>query len=98
MIIIHAEFSVDSSKHQAFLTEIQSLVAASRLESGNISYDLYKDTEQENKFKMVEVWQDKAAVDSHNASDHFKAFVGKAKDFLNAPLQVKAFHGEPINA
>jgi quinol monooxygenase YgiN len=97
MIIYHAEFSIDSAKHQAFLEEIQSLIIASRLESGNISYDLFKHTEKENIFTMVEVWQDNTAVESHNVSEHFTSFVGKAGNFLNAPLNIKAFNGEPVS-
>ncbi len=96
MIIIHAEFNVDPAKHEAFLNEIQPLIEASRAENGNISYDLLKDTEVENKFTMVEVWQDQAAIANHNAIDHFTSFVGKAGNFLNAPLQVKAYHRQPL--
>ncbi|MDM5155326.1 putative quinol monooxygenase [Bacillus sp. DX1.1] len=96
MIIIHAVFHVDAAKQQAFLEEIQPLITASREESGNISYDLYKDTEKENVFTMVEVWQDAGAVASHNASEHFTSFVAKASNFLTAPLDVKAFDGQPL--
>ena len=46
MIIIHAIFQVDPAKQQAFLEEIQPLIHGSREESGNVSYDLYKDTEK----------------------------------------------------
>lgn len=97
MIIIHAVFNINSAKHDAFLEEIQPLIAASREESGNISYNLYKDTEKENVFTMVEVWQDTQAVASHNSSEHFTSFVGKAKDFLTAPLDIKAYEGHTLN-
>jgi quinol monooxygenase YgiN len=97
MIIIHAVFNINSTKHNAFLEEIQPLIAASRAESGNVSYDLHKDTEKENVFIIVEVWQDTQAVASHNSSEHFTSFVGKSKDFLTAPLDVKAFEGQPLN-
>ncbi|MCP3764870.1 antibiotic biosynthesis monooxygenase [Domibacillus sp. A3M-37] len=97
MIIIHAVFNIHPTKHNAFLEEIQPLIAASRAESGNVSYDLHKDTEKENVFIMVEVWQDAQAVASHNSSEHFTLFVGKAKGFLTAPLDVKAFEGKPLS-
>lgn len=96
MIIIHAEFTVDSAKHQAFVQEIQPLIVASRLEDGNISYNLYKDTEQDNIFTMVEVWKDDKAVEIHNASEPFTSFVAKAGNFLTAPLDIKAFNGQPV--
>ncbi|MED1203567.1 putative quinol monooxygenase [Heyndrickxia acidicola] len=96
MIIIHAGLTVNPEKQEAFLKELQPLIEASRKESGNISYDLKKDTEKENVFTMVEVWQDAAAVASHNASEHFTSFVAKAKEFLAAPLDVKAYEGQPL--
>lgn len=57
MIIIHAIFQVDPAKQQSFLEEIRPLIHSSREESGNVSYDLYKDTEKENVYTMVEVWK-----------------------------------------
>ena len=52
MIIIHAIFQVDPAKQQSFLEEIHPLIHSSREESGNVSYDLYKDTEKENVYTM----------------------------------------------
>ena len=60
MIIIHAIFQVDPAKQQSFLEEIQPLIHGSREESGNVSYDLYKDTEKESVYTMVEAWKDEA--------------------------------------
>jgi quinol monooxygenase YgiN len=98
MIIIHATFHIHAAKQDGFLQEIQPLIAASRAENGNISYRLQKDTETENVFTMIEVWQDMQAVASHNSSEHFTSFVANAKDFLTAPLDVKAFEGKPLNS
>ncbi|KEK22178.1 putative quinol monooxygenase [Bacillus gaemokensis] len=98
MIIIHAVFQVAPAKQQAFLEEIQPLINGSREEKGNVSYDLYKDTEKENVYTMVEVWQGAEAVASHNASEHFTSFVEKANQFLTAPLDIKVFDGQPVNS
>jgi len=96
MIIIHATFHINPTMQDQFLEEIQPLIAASRAEAGNISYRLQKDVESENIFTMVEVWQNKDAVASHNASEPFTTFVAKVKKFLTAPLDVKAFEGQPL--
>jgi quinol monooxygenase YgiN len=96
MIIIHAEFQINPMKEQAFLEEIHPLVALSRAEDGNITYDLMKDTERESVYTMVEVWKDSAAVESHNTSEHFTSFVGKAPDYLAAPLNVKIYEGNKV--
>ncbi|WP_438349367.1 putative quinol monooxygenase [Paenibacillus sp. FA6] len=97
MIIIHATFNIIADKQQAFVEEIQPLIEASKAESGNISYDLFKSTDKENIFIMVEAWQDSDAVAFHNASTHFTTFVGKAGNFLAAPLDIKSFNGQSIN-
>lgn len=96
MIIIHAIFQVDPAKQQSFLEEIQPLLHGSREESGNVSYDLYIDTEKESVYTMVEVWKDEAAVASHNTSEHFTSFVSKAPQFLTAPLDIKVYSGELV--
>ncbi|PGO22386.1 antibiotic biosynthesis monooxygenase [Bacillus cereus] len=96
MIIIHAIFQVDTAKQQSFLEEIQPLLHDSREESGNVSYDLYKDTEKESVYTMVEVWKDEAAVASHSTSEHYTSFVSKAPQFLTAPLDIKVYSGELV--
>lgn len=97
MIIIHAGMTIHPEKETVFLEEMNGLMKASQAEEGNVSYKLFKDAEKENAFLMVEVWKDEAAVQSHNASAHFQAFVAKAKDFLAAPLDVVAFNGEQLS-
>ncbi|WP_064090917.1 putative quinol monooxygenase [Rossellomorea aquimaris] len=96
MIIIHAGFHINPVKEEAFLNEVHSLIAASRAEEGNISYDLMKDTEKDNVYTMVEVWKDEAAVESHNTSEHFSSFVRKAPEYLAAPLDVKTYEGNKL--
>lgn len=98
MIIIHAKLAVHADKQEQFLEEVKALIAASQAEEGNVSYNLLKDTTQESLYVMVEVWKDHAAVASHNTSSHFVAFVGQAKSFLTAPLDVTAFEGQPLQA
>ncbi len=96
MIIIHAIFQVDPAKQEVFLKEIQPLIHRSRAESGNVSYDLYKDTEKESVYTMVEVWKDQQAVATHNASEHFTSFVSNADQFLTAPLTVNVYDGQRV--
>ncbi|WP_062232757.1 putative quinol monooxygenase [Fictibacillus sp. FJAT-27399] len=96
MIIIHAKNYVNASKEEEFVNEIQQLISASKAESGNISYDLFKDTAEEHAYMMVEVWQDLEAVDAHNKSEHFTSFVAKAPEYLSRPIELKVFNGKQI--
>ncbi|WP_459502670.1 putative quinol monooxygenase [Bacillus sp. C1] len=96
MIIIHAEFQVNPVKEAAFLEEIRPLIQGSREENGNVSYNLYKDTEKESVFTMVEIWETEEAVASHNKSEHFTSFVAQANQYLTAPLNIKVYAGQQV--
>ncbi|MDN4600842.1 putative quinol monooxygenase [Paenibacillus sp. F6_3S_P_1C] len=96
MIIIHAHLQVKPDQEQAFLAAAKELIAATRNEEGNISYELAKSTEQEQKYTMIELWKDEAATASHNASAHFQAFVQQAAAFMAAPMNVEVFAGEAV--
>ncbi|WHY71433.1 putative quinol monooxygenase [Fictibacillus enclensis] len=96
MILIHAKMFVNPTKEEDFLVEIQHLITASQEESGNVSYDLFKDTVEASTYLMVENWKDLEAVDAHNKSSHFTEFVEKVPNYLIRPLDVKVFNAEPI--
>ncbi|WP_435920766.1 putative quinol monooxygenase [Paenibacillus sp. DYY-L-2] len=97
MIIVHAEMKVNREVEAEFLKSVQELIESSRAEAGNVSYKLLKETDQDDTYLMVEQWEDQQAVEAHNASSHFQAFVAKAPTYLTAPLQVQAFLGQPIS-
>ncbi|WP_188540790.1 putative quinol monooxygenase [Paenibacillus segetis] len=97
MIIIHAYLKVNPEVEAEFLESVQELIESSRVEAGNVSYKLLKDTDQDNTYLMVEQWKDEEAVGAHNASSHFQAFVAKAPRYLTAPLHAQAFIAQPIN-
>ncbi|MDR1881962.1 MAG: antibiotic biosynthesis monooxygenase [Prevotella sp.] len=53
----------------------RSVVDETRKEDGNISYNLYRDCKNPLKYTILEEWKSQAAIDGHNESAHFKAFV-----------------------
>ncbi|KMM37418.1 putative quinol monooxygenase [Guptibacillus hwajinpoensis] len=96
MIITHAGLQINVDKEQAFLEEVRTLIEESRKEKGNISYTLMKDVEQDNAYTMVEIWESLDAVEEHGQSEHFKAFVQKAPEYLVAPLEVNSYEGHEV--
>ncbi|MFV0310422.1 MAG: putative quinol monooxygenase [Dysgonomonas sp.] len=52
-----------------------TVVDETRKETGNVSYDLHQDCKDPLKYTILEVWKSQAAIDEHNTSAHFKAFV-----------------------
>lgn len=75
MIKIIARNTVLEGKKEEFISIVKELVEKSRAEEGNISYDLWEDINNTNVFTFIEEWKDRAAVDEHNASEHFTRIV-----------------------
>lgn len=67
---------VAKAAYQSELEKIfHTVVDETRKEQGNVSYDLHQDISNPLKYTILEVWKSQAAIDLHNESAHFKAFV-----------------------
>ncbi|WP_010238795.1 putative quinol monooxygenase [Clostridium arbusti] len=75
MITITAKSIVKQDKIDEFINLAKELVKKSVKESGCISYNLYQNINYENMFTVIEEWESKKAIKSHNDSDHFKSIV-----------------------
>ncbi len=53
----------------------QELIEKTRREELCISYELFVDQQDEGHFVFVEEWPDRAALDVHCATEHFKRLV-----------------------
>ncbi|HET9393624.1 MAG TPA: putative quinol monooxygenase [Candidatus Rubrimentiphilum sp.] len=89
---VHYTFaSEDAGKAASIFRELRD---ASRMEEGVISFEVGRGQDDPNVFALWEEYRDKAALDAHLASDHFKRLVingvrllAKRRDFaMVAPL------------
>lgn len=53
---------------------LHDIVDSTRLEAGNVSYDLHVDIQNPLKYIILEVWKSQAAINIHNEAEHFIAF------------------------
>jgi len=68
---------------------LKQFAAASRKESGNVEFAPLREIGRDNRFAMVEAWQDKNAFEAHGAAQ--KALADKLQaDFLS-PLDARQF-------
>ncbi|MDR1259066.1 MAG: antibiotic biosynthesis monooxygenase [Tannerellaceae bacterium] len=56
------------------LAAIEAVVAGTRKEEGNISYDVFRDVTNPLRYTFIENWKSQEAIASHNASAHFIEF------------------------
>lgn len=69
VIVVKAEYQKELEK------VFHTVVDETRKEEGNVSYDLHQDTANPLKYTILEVWKSQDAINIHNESAHFKAFV-----------------------
>jgi quinol monooxygenase YgiN len=67
---IHYTFAAeDADKAEALLRELRE---ASRKEEGVVAFEVGRSQEKPNVFALWEAYRDKAALDAHMATEHFK--------------------------
>lgn len=77
----------DFIRHDAIETVMplyEELVRLTRLEPLNISYELCIDREDPGHFIFLEEWPDRAALDAHCATEHFRRLVPQIDAFQSS--------------
>lgn len=82
MIVNHVHFTVDPATRDEFLDAVRDLVEASNDEDGVLEYRAAVDVRDENTVRFLERYEDEAAVDAHESSEHFQSFAARLPDFL----------------
>lgn len=84
MIKIISRNRIKEGKKEEFLSLVKELVEKSRAEEGNASYGLWEDKKDPNVLTFVEDWRDQAAIDLHNATEHFVRIVPQMRELIVA--------------
>lgn len=75
MLKVIAEDFIQPEWVETVLPLYRELVAATQKEPLCIAYDLYIDAKDSGHFIFIEEWPDRAALDEHCASEHFRRLV-----------------------
>ena len=76
----------DAAFQADFEKALKAVVDGTNTEEGNISYESHKDINNPLVYVIIEVWKSQEAINFHNETPHFKAFVEALGD--NADLAV----------
>lgn len=94
MIIVLARLTVQADKKTELLALAQNVIAATRQESGCLSYSLLDDRYNPTACMFVEQWQDKPALQQHLQTAHIREWRQKSKDLLAAATVIKVYEAE----
>jgi quinol monooxygenase YgiN len=86
-VISHVDVAPDP-KVAAMLT---TLATASRLEEGNIRFDVLLHTMRSNHFEVIETWKNEKALENHAAAAHTKKYRDDLQAALGSPLDERIY-------
>ena len=91
-IIVFASFYPKKEKNNEVKEIILNMIAPTRAEEGNESYNFYETKKDDNKnisFHLFEIYKNSAALDFHRNTVHYKNYRSKIADLLDKPIEVK---------
>ena len=91
MIKIVAVMKVKAEYLDTFKTLAKELVEKSLAEEGNISYSLNELIGDPATLAFIEVWKDQAAIDTHNATEHFTSILPRLGELCENAQPVNLF-------
>ena len=91
MIKIVAKLRIPQEKQAAFKATAAEIVEKSRAEAGNVFYTLNVSKADPEVMAFVECWKDQAAVDFHNATEHFTTILPKLGAMSTEPASIELF-------
>jgi len=91
MIVISGTITLDPAKADAAHEAIVTLVAATRAEPGNITYEYTRDHADAGYWRVFEEWADQAAVDAHMGAPHMAEFMGAMGGFGIAGVDISTY-------
>ena len=82
MIALVAKLPIKEGKVDEFIEIFKGLMAHVAEEDGTLMYTLNRDQADPNTLIVMERYRDKAALDAHSSTPHFKEFFKKSGEFI----------------
>ncbi|MEU4778999.1 putative quinol monooxygenase [Micromonospora sp. NPDC023633] len=87
-IRVIAEAHARDGALEQLLAQAKLLIAPTRAEPGNISYEILHDLDDPNHLVFVEHWQSQAHFDAHLASEHLAAYSQVTSPLLAGKVRI----------
>lgn len=91
MIVQHATIPLDPDAREDGLDALRELGEQSRAESGVVDYRVTVDADDDTLVRIIEQYEDEAALGAHSESDHFAAFQEALPTFLGGDPEIIRF-------
>lgn len=91
VVQVVANVFVKPGDEEKFKAAAARIVGPTRLEDGNVSYELNQSLTNPSEFVFLETWGSKTALNLHLATEHMAAFFDVVKPLFSAPPVINTF-------
>jgi quinol monooxygenase YgiN len=88
MIVVRMTMNVLPEKQKELVQTLLSMIEPTGKEAGCLSYAVFCDIEDKNRFILLEEWETRQHLDHHMRSDRFSVLLG-TKTLLCEPLKIQ---------
>lgn len=88
MIVFRITMNVNPEKQLEMMQTLLSMIEPTAKEAGCLSYGVFSDIEDKNRFSLLEEWETREDLDHHIASHRFGVLLG-TKALLREPLEIQ---------
>ena len=91
MVAVYVKENLKDGVRDEYVEYMREAMRLTKLEEGNVAYDLYVPADEPNGCVMIEVWETKEALDRHMNTEHFLKFIPGGDVYKSAPSEIRIF-------
>jgi len=91
VIVVHSEVPVKPDRREEARELLEAMAVRSRAEDGVVDYRVTTDLEEPDMFRILELYEDAAAFESHESSDHLERFAADMAPCLYGTAELTRF-------
>lgn len=92
MIVLRLKMQCRPEKTEQAMAAFEEVIAPSRAVDGAVSYDIGRDIANPDSFIVVEVYEDRAALERQESLPVVEKTIGLLEEFLAAEPEATIFH------
>lgn len=81
----------DAANGQKLVDAATRLVELSLHDKGCVDYDLYRSTTNDDRFMIIETWQNRHDLEAHQKTAHFKELLPQMEALSTVSLEIFEF-------
>lgn len=91
MIIVQGLIPIKAGCEEAALLAAERMAAATRNESGCVSYEFYRSLSNPRKLLLLQEWESIDALSRHYRTDHMQDFVGELRELVQGEIVTRRY-------